>query len=335
MALGNNKIKLIIGWLLGAVFLYLALRKVDFGQMGEALRKANYWYLLLVVAVIFFSHYLRAFRWRFLLDPMVRLDIPSLFSSLIIGYMANVVTPAHLGEVLRAYVLSKKRGVSASSVFATIVVERILDVFALLALMVLALLLYPFPGWVKNAGYLMLAGTLGLFFFLILLKKSYSRVRPILQVLMRPLSPRVQEKAWELLQTFTAGIVPLKGWLDYVIVGILSVLIWVCYGLILHLGLLSFNFVHTYHLPWLASLILLVITTIGVVVPSSPGYVGTYHYLCQISLALFAVPASPALSFAAAIHAVNFAPVLVVGLIFAYYEGVEISKASVSEGIKT
>lgn len=321
MAGSGNKIRLIAGCLIGAAFLYLAFRKVDFPQMWDAFTRANYWYIFVILVVMFISHYLRVLRWRILLDPIQRLDIGSLFSSLIIGYMANVVTPAHLGELLRAYLLGKKRSVSASSALATIVVERILDVFALLAIMMLAIFLYPFPGWVKSAGYLMLAGTLGLFLFLILLKKSYARVRPVLEFFMRPIPGHLQERVWAFIDRFVEGIVPLKARVDYVIVLVHSVLIWVCYGLIFHLSLQAFDFYRIYHLPWLTALILLVITTIGVVVPSSPGYVGTYHYLCQISLALFGVPSSPALSFAAAVHAISFFPVLVAGLILSYYEG--------------
>lgn len=321
MTLSGSKLRMILGCLIGAVFLYFAFRNVDFVQMGEAFSRANYWYLLVILAVIFFSHYLRALRWRFLLDPIKRVDITTLFTSLIIGYMANSVTPAHLGELLRAYVLGKKRGVSASSALATIVVERILDIFALLAVMVLAIVLYPFPAWVKHAGYVMLIGTLALFLFLILLRTSYARVRRPLELLFRPLPTHVQSKLWELLERFVAGIVPLKRRGDYGVVVVLSVLIWACYGLSFHLSLLAFDFYHLYQLPWLTSLILLVITTIGVVVPSSPGYVGTYHYLCQISLGLFGVPGGPALSFATAVHAISFVPVLVAGLILSYYEG--------------
>jgi uncharacterized protein (TIRG00374 family) len=263
-----------------------------------------------------------------LLDPIKRLDIGSLFSSLIIGYMANTVTPAHLGELLRAYVLGKKRGVSASSALATIVVERILDVFALLGVMVLAIFVYPFPRWVKHAGYIMLTGSLCLFVFLILLKKSYARIRRPMNFLMRPLPSHLQEKVWDILQRFVEGIVPLKSGADYPVVIVLSILIWVCYGFIFHLNLLAFDFYNLYNIPWLASLILLVITTIGIVVPSSPGYVGTYHYLCQVSLALFGVPASPALSYATAVHAITFIPVLIAGLILSYYEGLGFMKSA-------
>jgi glycosyltransferase 2 family protein len=325
MGLGKTGTRLIIGCLVGAGFLYLALRNVDFSQMGEAFRSADYGYLLGTLVIIFFSHVLRALRWKYLLAPIKQLDIRSLFISLIIGYMANVVMPAHLGEIVRAYVLGKKRGVSASSALATIVVERILDVFALMGIMVLTILLYPFPGWMKNAGYLMLAGAVGLLLFLILLKVAYPRIQPLIGVFMRPLPAPVQKKAWDFLEKFIAGIVPLRSGLDYGIVILLSIGIWVLYGLIFHLTLHAFDFFQTYQLPWFAGLIPLVVTTLAIVIPSSPGYVGAYHYLCQVALAMFGVPASPALSFGTAVHAINFLPILIAGLILAYFEGVQIT----------
>jgi len=324
MKLGNNTTRLIIGCLIGLGFLYMAGRKVDFTLMWEAFTKVNYWFVLLAIPVIFLSHFLRALRWRFLMSPIKRVDLASLFSALLIGYMANILMPAHLGELLRAYVLGKKRGVSASSTFATIVVERIIDVFALLLLMVFAILLYPFPEWINKAGYAMLVGTVGLFVFLILLKKHFAFFERYINLFFKPLTKGFQERLGRGIRSFVVGIVPLQSGWDYLVVAVLSVVIWGCYGFIIHLALYAFDFVSVYHLPWSTSLIVLVVTTIGIVVPSSPGYVGTYHWLCQISLAMFGVPAGPALSFAILTHGVNFLPVLIAGLILAYYEGVEI-----------
>ena len=326
MKLGSNTTRLIIGCLIGGVFLYLAGRKVDFSLMWEAFTKVNYGFVLLAVPVMFFSHFLRALRWRYLMDPIKRVDLASLFSALLIGYMANILMPAHLGELLRAYVLGKKRGVSASSTFATIVVERIIDVFALLLLMVFAVFVYPFPDWINKAGYAMLIGTVGLFVFLILLKKYFAFFERFVRLFLKPLPKKLQEKLGRGIRSFVLGLVPLRSAWDYPVVAVLSVVIWACYGFIIHLVLYAFDFVSVYHLPWSTSLIVLVVTTIGIVVPSSPGYVGTYHWLCQISLAMFGVPAGPALSFAILTHGVNFLPVLIAGLILAYYEGVEIFK---------
>ena len=92
----KKNLKFGAGILVSLVFMYLAFRKADLGQTVHSLKTANYLYLIPAVAVLFLSHYLRAFRWRYLLDPIRRLDMKSLFSSLIIGYMANAFTPAHL-----------------------------------------------------------------------------------------------------------------------------------------------------------------------------------------------------------------------------------------------
>ena len=324
--------KLWIGLFISALFLYLAFRKVDFGQMLEALRKANYWYLLPAILILFLSHFLRALRWRYLLDPIKRLDIGSLFSSLIIGYGANTITPAHLGEVLRAYVLGKTREISMGSTLATIVMERIIDVFSLLVLMFLAILIHPFPDWVVKSGYIMFAATLALFLFLIFFKKLGSRTESLLRVILKPVPERIGYKIEGGIEKFFSGILPLKRWHDYVTVVILSAAIWACYALAFHFGLQAFDLTKTFHLPWYTSFVLLVITTISIVVPSSPGYVGPYHYLCQVSLAMFGVPASPALSYAVVFHAFNFLPVLGLALFLASYKGMRIYSSDIGGG---
>jgi uncharacterized protein (TIRG00374 family) len=107
MGTGKHKAKIGFGILIGVFFMYLAVRKVDFTQMWQACERADYWYLLPAILIVFISHFLRVLRWRYILDPVMHLDVGSLFSSVIIGYMANTVMPAHLGEILRAYVLSR------------------------------------------------------------------------------------------------------------------------------------------------------------------------------------------------------------------------------------
>jgi uncharacterized protein (TIRG00374 family) len=328
---GKHKIKLFFGIFISLFFMFLAFRKVDFGQMWTSLKTANYFYFFPVIAVVFLSHLLRAFRWRYLLDPIRRLDTSSLFSSLMIGYAANVVTPAHLGEVLRSYVLSKKRELPMSAILATVVMERIIDVFSLLALMVVVIFIHPFPDWVARTGYLMFAATLALLFLLVSLRKSQSFTRAFLGLVHKILPDRMAYQIGTITERFISGIVPLRKWHDYITVTFLSMAIWACYGLTFQFSLHAFGFVEAFRLGWYVSLVLLVITCIAVVVPSSPGYVGPYHYLCQITLAMFAVPAGPALSFATVVHALSFLPVLLVGLALANYEGMSLYTSTVDK----
>jgi len=325
--LKKNHFKLIFGLLIGAAFMYFAFRKVDFAQMGDAFKRANYWYLGLALVFLFFSHWMRAVRWHYLMAPIQKVKTKHLFTALIIGYMANTFTPAHLGEFLRAYVLSKKSQVRTSSIFGTIVIERIIDVFTLLFLMALTFVVFPFPDWVTKSGYATFAGVVILIVLLIVMKRHRDASLRILNKILKPLPKKISSKVDGLFHSFLDGVVGLKNWRHYVITAVLSLLIWACYGAVLQVSFYAFDFVSQYDLPWTATLVVLVITTISVIVPSSPGYVGTYHWLCQLSLGMFAVPKSEALTFAFVAHGINFIPILIVGLIIASVEGVSLSKA--------
>ncbi|MCX6555163.1 MAG: lysylphosphatidylglycerol synthase transmembrane domain-containing protein [Candidatus Aminicenantes bacterium] len=306
--------KIIAGILLSLLFIFLAFRQVDFSQMGRAFADADYWLLVPILAVIFISLLLRAWRWQYLLAPIRQVQLPGLFASLVVGYMANTFLPAHLGEVVRAYHARKKTGIAASAVFATIVVERLLDIFALLMLMGLALAVFPFPGWVQKSGVIMLVLVVVLFALLLLMKKYRRQTMAVSGRLTAFLPDSLSAKVNGLLDQFLNGIVPLKAAGHYPLVGVLSFAIWACYAVTFQLLFHAFDFVNLYHLPWTAALVALVITTISVVVPSSPGYIGSYHFLCQLALGLFAVPKGPALSYAFVLHAVNMFPVFFLGL---------------------
>jgi len=311
----KKNIKTIIGVLISAVFMYLAVRKVDFHEMMNSFAKAEYWYILPALAIIFFSHWLRAVRWRYLMEPIAPVKLNRLFSALLIGYMGNAFLPAHLGELIRVYIIGKKENISASTVLGTVIVERIVDVFTLLLLLGVAVIIFPFPAWVRNSGYIFLAAIVFLSVVLVLMKIYRTRGLGIVSKLARPLPAKWRTRLLDILGALLDGIAPLKKKGHYVIVFILTMLIWLCYAVSFQVIFYAFDFVKIYSLPWTAALVLLVITTISVLVPSSPGYVGTYHYLCQLSLALFAVPPETALSFAFILHGLNFFPIIIVGLV--------------------
>ncbi len=240
-----------------------------------------------------------------------------------IGYMGNTVLPAHLGEVFRANVVGNREGLPTSSVLATLVIERIIDVLTLLVIMVIAVFIYPFPDWVTKSGYVMFALTLGLFAFLILLKQQNRITLGLFRFGLRIFPKSLSRKMEDLLQAFISGVNGLEKIRDYVSVFLLSITIWCFYWLNLHLIFYSFNLMEMYNVNAVSSIVLLVITTISIIVPSSPGYVGTYHYLCQLSLELFGVPRSVGLSFAIIAHGISVLPTALIGFIFAWKEGMD------------
>ncbi len=328
MTSNRHLLKLIIGLAVGAVFFYLALRGVNLDQAIAALAQTNYWLVGLSAVVMMGAHALRAMRWRFLLAPVKMLNTASLFSALLIGYAANSFVPAHLGEFLRAFVIGKKHDISASAAFGSIVVERIVDVVSLIAVMALVLIVHPFPDWVTTSGVIMLVGALLLCVLLIACKRFEDQTSAWIRVLVHPLPARIGGRLETLALNFLRGIVPLKSSAHYAAALILSIAIWFCYAAVYYICLAAFDLVSSYHLAWYVGLVVLVFTTISVVIPSTPGYVGTFHYLCQVALVMFGVSSSEALSFAVIAHLVGVAPVAVVGLICAHHEGIAIYRSA-------
>jgi glycosyltransferase 2 family protein len=316
--------KLLFGLLVSGAFMYLAFRRIDLRQMLAAFREAQYWYLVPALALVFLSHWLRAVRWQYLLAPLQVFPLRTLFSSLMIGYLGNGVLPAHLGELIRAYVVGRKSSLSGSAVFGTVVVERLIDLFSVVVVLALALTVYSFPPWVKVSGYVCFGGSVLAGAFLGLLDIYRAPTLRVVALLTRYLPEAMQARIDRMLHAFLDGIVPLKTWKHYVIVFLLTVAIWLCYAYSFEVLFYAFDFFRTYSLPASAALVLLVITTISVIVPSSPGYVGTFHYLCQVSLGLFGVPAGPALTYALVLHGINYLPVMAVGLFCLGVEGVSL-----------
>ena len=315
-----NALKFGLGIILSIVCMTLAFRKVDFSQMMVAIRGVNYFYLIMVFGCVLLSDWLRALRWQYLLIPVKHIGIGNLFSSLIIGYAANIIFPAHLGELLRAYVVGKKQSLPTSCTLATIVTERIIDMFSLLILMAFTVSIYPFPDWVNKSGYFMFLGTGLLFLFMLLLKKKTEKTIAVVRKILKPLPSGLKNRLLKMVSSFIDGLVGLKNWKHYFIVVFLSFSIWACYLFSLIFGFLAFEF----YLPWIAPFVVLIITTISVVVPSSPGYIGTYHWLCQISLGLFGISESPALVFALLVHGIHNVPIFLLGMGFAWREGIQL-----------
>ena len=108
-------------------FLDFVFAEINLAEVAQAIINANYWLLLLSMAVMFIHIFFRTKRWQWLLKPMGDVAFWPAWRALLIGITGNTVLPARAGEFLRAYVLGRSTGLSKTGVFATLVVERIFD----------------------------------------------------------------------------------------------------------------------------------------------------------------------------------------------------------------
>lgn len=308
--------KLWIGIGISLFFLFLLFRKIDFSKLYAALGEINYLYLFPAVIFTFMSYYFRAVRWRCLLLPLKKTTMDNLFSSTIIGYMANNLLPARLGEFIRAYVLGEKEGLDTGSVFATLVLDRLFDGFTVIFILVVTFFTIKLPPGMENVqrgmvvgGYVTLALYCAVIMFIITLKRQTARTLDLTARILKPFPAKIAEKVIPILGSFIAGLrLSTRPSHICLLLGS-SVLIWGFAVYALDMVLRSFGL----FLPVNASMFIMVFLVFAVMVPASPGYVGTYHAACVYGLMAFNVEMEKALSIALIVHGVNFFPVILAG----------------------
>ncbi|MBM4431832.1 MAG: flippase-like domain-containing protein, partial [Chloroflexi bacterium] len=147
-----------LGLAVSALFLALAVRRVDWAKTITTLRSADLRLIGLGMALLLGTFVVFAFRWRVLLSASARLPVGDTFSYIMIGYLANTVLPLRLGDVARAALMGKRRNLSASLVFGSVMLERVLDVFTVLVLALGLSLVMDIPTVVR-AGMVTFAGS--------------------------------------------------------------------------------------------------------------------------------------------------------------------------------
>ena len=127
------------------VLLWLVVRGLDLSQTWAALSNVNYWYLAPAVLIYFLGVAIRGLRWQRLLLPVEKIPARQAIALLIVSYTVNNIVPARMGDVMRVFLLARETGIRKSASLATVVLERLLDVLAILAIIVACTFVLPWP----------------------------------------------------------------------------------------------------------------------------------------------------------------------------------------------
>lgn len=306
--------KAIIGGIISLVFMYLALRKVDYADLWTTLQGARWSYLIPNIVLVVGVMFIRAWRWQLILRPIARIPFARVYSSTMIGFMANNVLPARLGEIARAISLGLKTGISRSATLATIIVERIYDSFVLLAFLWLVFTFSQLSSHTEVArirylGWIFLIVNVVLVLILILLQFRNASVVRFVERSTRRMSPRIQAVSREITEKFARGLRVHHDWPTTIGVALSSLAIWIIMGFSNYFVFLALGF----HLPWEASFVVLVVVSLMISIPSTAGFVGVYHWATQISLQVYGLSPSEAVAVAIVLHAAQYIPITVLG----------------------
>jgi uncharacterized protein (TIRG00374 family) len=311
------------------LFLYLAFRGTRFEDLYASMAGANYWWILAMFACLMISHLLRSWRWRYLLNPIKEhIRFRNLFSGLIVGYMMNNVLP-RAGEIVRPYTIGKLESIPASAAFGTIVVERLMDTTTFLILIVLMPVLYQGPlrdtfPWLEQAGILLSCFTCIFLALAVTLMLRRDWTDALLRVVGRILPQKVSMKIESITHSFLDGFLFLTRPSSFLIIMVLSILVWGFYVVMTYLAFFAFRLEY---IGIRGAVVVLAISSIGVAIPT-PGATGSYHvFTSQTLTQLFGVSKGIALSYATSTHAVGFIGVTFVGLYYFWKDHIRISEA--------
>jgi hypothetical protein len=310
-----------------SALLVLLLRKIDLASLLDALGRLDLGYLTAAILLTFFSYWLRAVRWRYLLILERPLPLSSLYAATVIGYMANNLFPARLGEFIRAWVLAHREQLPGATVFASLVIDRLFDGMSVMVMLALVLLSLQLPPDMEQAALMLRVGGLSALGFylavmsvLVLLKLRPVATLRVVGALLRPFPQGVSERVIPLAGNFLAGVRLSRNSKHLLAILGSSLLIWISATLPIQLILYGFGI----HLPLTVSFFIMVLLVFAVMVPAAPGYIGTYHLACYTGLAAFGLSDSQAVSIALVVHGVGFFPVILAGLLHVWQQGISL-----------
>jgi uncharacterized protein (TIRG00374 family) len=305
-------------------------RGVDLAGVWAETRQANPWQLALAVVVTLLTYLLRTWRWQALLAPIGPTRFSTAFRTTVIGFAANLFLPARAGEVIRPYLLARKEGLKPTATFATIILERLLDLATALLLFGAFVLTVPdgvvsggpekfahVKFWGSVAAGAALVG-LALLFALAghpeRLGRAAGRIEAVLPA-------RAARFVAQLVESFAEGLAVMRQPARLVAALALSFPLWLSIAAGIWLTSQAFHITF----PYSGSFLIMTLLIVGVAVPT-PGAIGGFHAAYQIGVeTFFAAPPDRAVGAAIVLHAISFVPVTILGVIFMAQDGLTFS----------
>ncbi len=303
-----------LGVLISAVFLYIGFQGLDPARLWATIRTIEVGWLVVATAVYFVAAYIITWRWYYLLRPVQDVPPARLFPLVIVGYMGNNVYPFRIGEVVRAYLLNRREGTNIPATLTTILVERIFDGITMLVLVFVALVFVEFDEPTIRQGIYILTALFVLAllaFFMLALRPALTR-RLYTALIGRFAPSRLHEPLIRLADQLMDGLEALRSPRDLLLTFGASLLSWTVEASTYWIVLRAFPF----DVSFLVLLLCVGLGNLATILPTTPGYVGTFHGIVALVLRAFGVTATDAAAYAVVMHAVLWAPVTAAGVFY-------------------
>ena len=302
-----------VGLLVSVCAIYLAVREIDFAQLGSVLAAANFYYALPFVGLLATFYLLKLFRWKMLL-PAVENTLPTriLAGPMMIGFAANNVLPFRLGELIRLLLAARVAQTDKTTVLGSLVLERLFDVVSILIIGLICLLSFAevqanllFGSSALLIALLILSGL-----FLIVLRASW--LLSVAKGLLRYLPSRVASYSLDRFESIERVLAAIGSARVLATILVNSIAQWALICAIILVACLAVGI----EIPFAAAVYVMILTTIGISLPSTPGFVGVIEYCFILGLSAFNISSEAALAAAIFYHVLTWSSVVLAGTVY-------------------
>lgn len=295
-----------------AVCMYLAVRGVKLDDAVDALRASDLLWLLPTIPVFALAIVLRAVRWWSLFAVDERPPLRAVTYALLVGYFFNNILPARAGEVARIIALHKRAQTPRAETVGTVVVERVLDVLALLIILFASYPWLPEISWLRAAaifGAIVVAVVCVL--VVVIVRYDERAVHWLLSPLRRVKRAGFAERVEQAAVNATRGLVALRDPGIAIRGFLLTIASWLVLAFSYWILMAAFHL----DIPVVAGILVTVAINLSLVLPSSPAALGVFEAATIIALRAFDIPQADALSYALVLHLLNLVPFLAIGAV--------------------
>ena len=308
-----------------ALFLY----NVDLRGVARQIVYASPGWLLFTLATVLVNLAIRAWRWQYLLEPLGRPSFGNAFRATAVGFAASGILPARAGELIRPYFLSRLERISATGAFATIILERVLDAVVVLFLLAVYVFLLRSDApdgavaleavkWAAGTAAVVACATLVALF---VLAGDPQRLGAALVRLERVLPSKLAGALARVAEKFAIGLAVIRRPGRFLVALVLSFPLW------LSIAAGIWGVAQAFHLliPFDGTFLIMALLVVGVAVPT-PGAVGGFHAAFKVgATTFFGASDNAAVGAAIVLHLITFGPVLLLGLVFAAQDGLNLT----------
>lgn len=326
----NRTVRTLIGVAISLAALSLAVPpRSEWANVSAAFARVHYAYVVPIALMNVYSIFVRCQRWRLLLRPVGNVRLLPLFSATAIGFFCNMVLPLRVGEVVRPVLLARRTGMPVSSVLASVVLERLLDMLTILVFLGLVMTLVPVSDAVRRSGAVFLVLAVVTVSAVVALQRRHRLAIGAAEWLVQRFPAGIRERAAHALHSFIDGLQGIGDAAQMLRILGYSFFLWGVIASIFALGFVACDL----PVPLATGGLTLVTIVAGAVsAPSAPGFIGTFQAGAILALGLFGIDRADAVPYSFVVWAAQWLGQIVLGVVFLLRENISFREvASVEE----